>query len=87
MSQNPFEEFTQRFVEGLPPGMKTLHDDLEKNVKLMVQGVLGKLDLVTREEFEVQTAVLSRTRELVDKLEKRVAELEQQSGTPETQSE
>jgi len=50
--------------------------DLEKNVKaLMTQG-FSKLDLVTREEFDVQTQVLAKTREKLEALEKRVAELE-----------
>ena len=78
MNQNLFDEFAKRFVEGLPPGVKELHQDLEKNVKVMVQGALSKLDLVTREEFDVQTAVLARTRELIEKLEQRVAVLEKQ---------
>ena len=77
MSQNIFDEFAKKFVEGLPPGVKELHQDMEKNVKVMVQSALSKLDLVTREEFDVQTSVLARTRELVEQLEKRVAALEQ----------
>ena len=50
--------------------------DLEKNVKaLMAQG-FSKLDLVTREEFDIQNQVLAKTREKLEALEKRVAELE-----------
>jgi BMFP domain-containing protein YqiC len=50
--------------------------DLEKNVKaLMTQG-FNKLDLVTREDFDIQSQVLAKTREKLDALEKRVADLE-----------
>ncbi len=50
--------------------------DIEKNVKAMLQSGLLRLDLVTRQEFDVQAQVLLRTREKVEALEKRVAELE-----------
>ncbi len=50
--------------------------DIEKNAKAMLGGALGKLDLVTREEFEVQREVLANAREKLAELEARVAELE-----------
>jgi len=50
--------------------------DIEKNVKAMLQGGLARLDLVTREEFDTQTRVLAKTREKLERLEARVAELE-----------
>ena len=50
--------------------------DIEKNVKALLQSGLTKLDLVTRQEFEIQAEVLRKTREKVDRLEARVAELE-----------
>ena len=50
--------------------------DVEKNVKALLQSGLARLDLVTRQEFDVQKEVLARTREKVDALEQRVAELE-----------
>jgi BMFP domain-containing protein YqiC len=50
--------------------------DIEKNVKAMLQSGLAKLDVVTRQEFDVQKEVLARTREKVEALETRVAELE-----------
>lgn len=52
--------------------------DVEKNLRASLQGVFSKLDLVTREEFEVQQAVLVRTREKLDKLEAQVAAMEKQ---------
>jgi BMFP domain-containing protein YqiC len=58
--------------------------DVEKNIKAMLQSGLAKLDFVTRQEFDVQRDVLLRTREKVEALERRVAELEQAStaGAP-----
>ena len=56
--------------------------DIEKNVKAMLQGGLGRLDLVTREEFDTQSRVLAKTREKLERLETRVAELEARFAPP-----
>lgn len=50
--------------------------DVEKNLKAVLSGAVAKLDLVTREEFDIQARVLLRTREKLEALEARVAELE-----------
>ena len=50
--------------------------DIEKNARALLSGFFSKLDLVTREEFDVQTQVLQRTREKLKALEDRVAKLE-----------
>lgn len=50
--------------------------DIEKNAKAMLSSMLGRLDIVTRDEFDVQTQVLTRTREKLTALEARVAALE-----------
>ena len=55
--------------------------DIEQNLKAGVTSMLGKLDLVTREEFDVQTEVLARTREKLARLETRITELEKQPRT------
>ncbi|MBZ0104690.1 MAG: accessory factor UbiK family protein [Sulfuricella denitrificans] len=52
--------------------------DVEKNLRASLQGIFSRLDLVTREEFEVQQAVLVRTREKLDRLEAQVAAMEKQ---------
>ena len=52
--------------------------DIEKNLNALLRGVFTKLELVTREEFDIQTQVLQRTREQLDALEKRLAEIEAQ---------
>lgn len=76
MNQKFFEELSRNFMEGLPPGVKEWHQDMEKGVKAVLQTALSKMNLVTREEFDLQTAVLLRTREKLDALEAKVAELE-----------
>lgn len=63
-------------VEGSPA------KDVEKNIKAMLQGGLARLDVVTRAEFETQAAVLLKTREKLEQLEARVAELEARSPSP-----
>lgn len=60
----------------LPADLETLKKDLEKNIRAGLQGGFQKLDLVSREEFDVQSAVLARTREKLEALEKRVQALE-----------
>ena len=61
-----------------PEGLRAMRDDLEKNFRGVLQSGLGKLDLVTREEFEVQEAVLARTREKLERLEAKLEEIEKQ---------
>ncbi len=56
--------------------------DIEKNVRSMMTQGFAKLDLVTREEFDVQSQVLARTRARLEELEERVAELERRAGIP-----
>lgn len=71
------EEVVQSITKALPPGLVQMQEDAEKNIRAALTSTFNKLDLVTREEFEVQTQVLHRTREKLEALEKRVAELEQ----------
>lgn len=60
--------------------------DIEKNVKVLLSGAFTKLDLVTRDEFEVQQEVLQRTREKLTDLEAKVADLESQLGLDQPKS-
>ncbi len=73
------EDIAKRLSDSLPTGLNTLKEELEKNFHAVLQSALGALDLVTREEFEVQQAVLAKTRSKLEELEKRVSEIEQQS--------
>ena len=66
----------RRVSDLVPPGMKAAGAEFEQNLKATLQAGLAKLDLVTREEFEVQRAVLLRTREKLDALERTISELE-----------
>ena len=75
-------DLARRVSDLVPPGMKAAGAEFEQNVKATLQAGLAKLDLVTREEFEVQRAVLLRTREKLDELERTVADLEAQLDTP-----
>lgn len=70
------DEMTDRFINALPPGVADVKRDLEKNFRAILQSIFSKLDLVSREEFEVQSAVLAKTRAKLETLEKQMAELE-----------
>jgi len=71
-----FDIFFNSITDVLPKGLLSLHQDLEKNLRVALDSGLRKMNLVTREEFEVQTAVLERTRTRLEALEARVALLE-----------
>jgi BMFP domain-containing protein YqiC len=73
------DDIANRLADALPSGLSSVKDDMGKNFHAILQGALGKLDLVTREEFEVQKAVLAKTRSKLEALEKRVDEIEQKS--------
>ncbi len=70
------DDIAKKLSNAVPPGLTDIKTDIEKNVRATLQNTFAKLDLVTREEFDVQTAVLARTRSKVDELEKKVAQLE-----------
>jgi BMFP domain-containing protein YqiC len=74
-----FDDLARRLAAAVPTGVKELQQDVEKNLRAILQASLSKLDLVTREEFDVQARVLARTREKLDKLEKTITALEMQS--------
>ncbi len=70
------DDLASRLAGSLPGGMQILQDDLKKNLRANLEAALAKLNLVTREEFDVQSAVLARTREKLTQLETQVDELE-----------
>ena len=76
MENNVIDELSKRLGEILPPGINVLKEDMEKNIRAVLQAAFSKMDLVSREEFEVQARVLQRTREKLETLEKQLAELE-----------
>jgi BMFP domain-containing protein YqiC len=77
MSNDSIESLAKKLADSLPGSLRSMREDLEQNFKGVLRTGLDKLDLVTREEFEVQEAVLQRTREKLEALEAKVSELEQ----------
>jgi len=71
------DDLARQISSSIPAGVKGLQQDVEKNLHSLLQGAFARLDLVTREEFDVQSKVLLRTREKLEALEKLVADLEQ----------
>jgi BMFP domain-containing protein YqiC len=78
---NHIDDLARRLSGLVPPGLKESQDELQQTFKSALQAGLGKLDLVTREEFDVQRAVLLRTREKLEALERAVAALETPAST------
>ena len=70
-------ELSQRLMNVVPADLRLLKGDLAKNFEAILQASFSRMNLVSREEFDVQRAVLARTREQLEALEQRVAELEQ----------
>lgn len=73
-----FDDIAQRLNNLIPEGLRVLQQDLDRNARAAVQATLNRLDLVTREEFEVQAKVLARTRAKLDAMTQQVAALEEQ---------
>ena len=67
----------RRLAEAIPQNIRTAGEDIERNFRTVLRSGLGKMNLVTREEFDVQAAVLRRTREKLEALEATLSELEQ----------
>lgn len=76
MIDQSIDNLVKRLGDSLPAGLQHLHRDLEKNFRAVLQSSFAKMDLITREEFDVQRAVLARTREKLEALEALVSELE-----------
>jgi len=74
------DELARRVGELLPPGLDRLQEDFRRNARGAMEAALTRMDLVTREEFDVQAAVLARTREKLDALAHRVEEMEKASA-------
>jgi len=76
MEQFRIDEIARRLIDSVPPAFRSIQQDLETNFRSVLRASLGKLDLVTREEFDTQLKVLERTRSKLEALEKKVAEME-----------
>ena len=70
------DSLAKQLADSVPAHLKSMSEDMERNFKSLLQSALARMDLVTREEFDVQTAVLARTREKLEALEARLKDLE-----------
>jgi len=71
-----FDTFFKQVTDALPKSIVTLHQDFEKNLRVAMESAFHKMNLVTREEFDIQIAVLERTRARLENLEDKIAALE-----------
>ncbi len=76
MAINPIDNLVNEILAKLPQGADALRDDVNNTLKASLSAALKKMDLVTRDEFDVQRAVLEKTREQLKQLEAKLAELE-----------
>lgn len=76
MDPRSLDDLAKRLAASVPDSLTALKHDLESNFKAVLQAAMSKMDLVTRQEFDVQSAVLRRTREKLEALEARLAALD-----------
>ncbi len=72
------DELVNRIISGLPRDLELARKDIENNLKSAISAGLARMDLVTREEYDIQLALLQRTREKLENLEKKLTDLEDQ---------
>ncbi len=79
VANDSIENLARKLAESLPDGLRSMREDLESNFRGVLRSGFSKLDLVTREEFDVQEAVLARTRQKLEQLEAKLEQLEKNS--------
>lgn len=77
------EQVARQIQGALPKGVRELGEDVDKKIRRLLQSQLSKLDLVSREEFDIQTQVLLRTREKLALMEQRISALERENNPQE----
>lgn len=70
-----YEDLAKKLFQTLPQSLQNLEKDIEQQFKEVLQAAFTRMDLITREEFDVQTKVLARTREKLELLQKQVDDL------------
>ena len=75
LNSKKLEEIAKQISDAVPPGMKTMAEGAEAKVKQVLQSQMSRLDFVSREEFDIQTQVLKRTRLKLEALEKKLLDL------------
>lgn len=78
--QESIEKTLSHLLKSLPPNLQVMQEDIEKHLRRSLQNMFAKLDLVTREEFDVQVNVLRRTREKLEALEARSIKQDKKKG-------
>ncbi len=78
MVKNKIESILSDVSDALPDNLQHLKKDLEKNLRATLNATFSKMELVTREEFDIQTTLLQRTRSKLDELQAKLSELEKQ---------
>lgn len=73
---NVLDQLTKRLSDSIPDSVKLLQGDIEKNFKASIQSIFNDMNLVSRDEFDIQAALLARTVERLKQLEERISELE-----------
>lgn len=76
INSNGLDDLAKRLADSVPESLRAFGRDLESNFKAVLQAQLAKLDLVTRQDFDVQAEILERTREKLTTLEARLKDLE-----------
>lgn len=79
INNRTLDELTDKLSNLLPEGIKMMQNDAQKNIRAILESTLSKMQLVSREEFDVQTAVLARTNEKLQQLEEQLAQLKSQA--------
>ena len=76
INPSKIEEIAKQLTDNMPQGVKSLAENFENKTKQVLQNKLAQMDFVSREEFDIQSQVLIRTREKLSQLEQKVSELE-----------
>ena len=82
ISTNGLDDLAKRLADSVPESVRAFGRDLESNFKAVLQAQLAKLDLVTRQDFDVQAAILERTQAKLSAIEARLKELEAKLSSP-----
>jgi hypothetical protein len=78
MFKEKIEMIISDIAKILPEDLNVMKDDIEKNLRATLNAAFSKMDLVTREEFDIQASLLSRTREKLEGLQEKLSVLEEQ---------
>jgi BMFP domain-containing protein YqiC len=80
LNSSGLDELARRLADSVPESLRAIGKDLESNFKAVLQAQLSRLDLVTRQEFDVQAAILERTRSKLGEMEARLKDVEARSA-------